>query len=32
MQEAFSLLTGSSREQLALVCIGFKGLLGHVLS
>ena len=32
MQEALSLLTGSSLEQLALVCTGFKGLLGHVLS
>jgi hypothetical protein len=32
MQEALSLLTGFSLEQLASVRTGFEGLLGHVLS
>jgi hypothetical protein len=32
IQEALSLLTGSSREQLASIRTGFKALLGHILS
>jgi hypothetical protein len=32
IQEASSLLTGSSREQPALIRTGFKALLGHILS
>jgi hypothetical protein len=32
MQEALSLLTGSSREQPALIRTGFEALSGHILS